>query len=125
MLGGTRLYARRPADAVAPLEVAVQMDPSSAIALGLLGYTYGLLGDGDAAHRTSARLEALPAGPGKEVAAGRIALGLGDTAQAVTHFERAAKARDPFFSSESARSPIFASLRANARFQALLGSIGL
>jgi serine/threonine-protein kinase len=125
MLGGTRLYARRPADAVAPLEAAVQMEPSSAIALGLLGYTYALLGDGDAAHRISARVEALPAGPGKEVAAGRIALGMGDTAQAVTHLERAAKAKDPFFSSEAARSPIFAPLRANARYETLLRSIGL
>ena len=125
MLGGTRLYARRPADAVAPLEAAVQMDPSSAIALGLLGYADALLGDGDATHRISARIDALPAGPGKEVAAGRIALGLGDTAQALTHLERAAKAKDPFFSTESARSPIFAPLAGNARYQALLRSIGL
>jgi hypothetical protein len=43
----------------------------------------------------------------------------------VTHFERAAKSRDPFFSTESARSPVFASLLANRRYQALLRSIGL
>jgi serine/threonine-protein kinase len=125
MLGGVRLYARRPAQAIAPLEAALQLDPSSTTALGLLGYAYAVIGDADAAHRTTARLEALPAGPGKEVALGRIALGVGDTAQAVSHLERAAKTRDPFFSTESARSPIFAPLLANARYQALLRSVGL
>jgi TolB-like protein/tetratricopeptide (TPR) repeat protein len=98
MLGGVRLYAHRPADAIAPLQAALQIDASSATALGLLGYAHGLLGDVDAAHRTGARVEALPAGPGRDVAIGRIALGLGDTAQAVTYLERAARAKDPFFS---------------------------
>jgi Flp pilus assembly protein TadD len=125
MLGGVRLYAHRPAQAIAPLEAALQIDPSSTTALGLLGYAYGVLGDADAAHRMNARIDALPAGPGKDVAIGRIALGLGDTAQAVTRLERAAKAKDPFFSTESARSPIFAPLQDNARFRALLRSIGL
>jgi tetratricopeptide (TPR) repeat protein len=125
MLGGVRLYARRPAEAVAPLETAVQMDPSSTTALGLLGYAYALLGETDAAHRMSVRVEALPAGPGKEVALGRIELGLGDTTEAVSHLERAARAKDPFFSTESARSPIFAPLLSNTRYQALLRSIGL
>jgi Flp pilus assembly protein TadD len=125
MLGGVRLYAQRPAQAIAPLEAALQLDPSSTTALGLLGYAYGVLGDIDAAHRTSARLEALPPGPGREVALGRIALGVGDTAQAVTHLERAAKTKDPFVSTEFARSPIFAPLQASARYQALLRSVGL
>jgi serine/threonine-protein kinase len=125
MLGAVRLYAHRPAQAIAPLEAALQLDPSSTTALGLLGYAYGVLGDVDAAHRTSARVEGLPAGPGREIAIGRIALGLGDTAQAVTRFERAAKAKDPFFSTESARSPVFAPLQTNARYQALLRSVGL
>jgi eukaryotic-like serine/threonine-protein kinase len=124
-LGQVRLYARRPSDAIAPLEAAAQIDPSSTTALGFLGYAFGLAGDADAAHRTSARIEALPAGPGRELAIGRIALGLGDTAQAVTRIERAAKAKDPFFSTESARSPIFAPLQANVRYQALLRSAGL
>jgi eukaryotic-like serine/threonine-protein kinase len=125
MLGQVRLYARRPADAVAPLEAAAQIDPSSTTALGMLGYAFGQLHDADAAHRTSARIEALPAGPGKDVAIGRIALGVGDTAHAMTQLERAAKAKDPFFSTESARSPIFAPLLANGRYQLLLRSIGL
>ena len=125
MLGGVRLYARRPADAVAPLETATHMDPSSPTALGLLGYTYAVMGDADAAHRMSVRLEALPAGPGKDVAIGRIALALGDTAEAVTRLERAARAKDPFFATESARSPIFAPLLTSARYQTLLRSLGL
>ena len=125
MLGGVRLYARRPADAVAPLQAAVQMDPSSPTALGLLGYSYAVLGDAGAAHRMSVRVEALPAGPGKDVALARIALALGDTAEAVSRLESAARAKDPFFATESARSPIFAPLLANARYQALLRSIGL
>ncbi|HEU4722149.1 MAG TPA: protein kinase [Gemmatimonadaceae bacterium] len=125
MLGGVRLYARRPAEAVAPLETATHMDPSSTTALGLLGYTFAVMGDADAAHRMSVRLEALPAGPGRDVATGRIALGLGDTAEAVARLERAARTKDPFFATESARSPIFAPLLQNARYQALLRSIGL
>ena len=63
--------------------------------------------------------------PGQEVALGRIALGLGDTAQALTRLERAAKAKDPFFSTEPPRSPMFSPLAGNARYQALLRSIGL
>jgi Flp pilus assembly protein TadD len=125
MLGTTRLYLRQPAAAVAPLEAAARIDPSSATVLGMLGYAYAAIGDSDRATRMRARVEALGTGPGTEVAIGRIAMGLGDTAQAVTHFERAAKAKDPFFSTESARSPIFTPLLANARYQALLRSIGL
>jgi eukaryotic-like serine/threonine-protein kinase len=125
MLGQVRLYARRPADAIAPLEAAAQIDPSSTTALGLLGYAFGMLRDVDAAHRTAARVGALPPGPGRDVAIGRIDLAMGDTAQAVTQLERAAKGKDPFFSTESARSPIFAPLPPNSRYQTLLRSIGL
>jgi hypothetical protein len=93
--------------------------------MGMLGYAYAVTGDVDAAHRMSARIASLPATPGKDVALGRIAMGLGDTAQALTLLERAAKAKDPFFSTESARSPVFSALAGNARYQTLLRSIGL
>jgi tetratricopeptide (TPR) repeat protein len=125
LLGATRLYARQPAPALRPLATAAQLDPSSTLALGLLGYAYAVSGDLDAAHRTSARIEGLPDGPGKEVALARIAVALGDTAQAATRLERAARAKDPFFASEPARSPIWTPLLANARYQSLLRSVGL
>ena len=81
--------------------------PSSATALGMLGYAYAVNGRLDEANRVRSRVEALPTATGTEVAVGRIAMGLGDTAQAVTRLERAARAKDPFFATESARSPIF------------------
>ncbi|MFI5257386.1 MAG: protein kinase, partial [Gemmatimonadales bacterium] len=125
MLGATRLYARQPAEAIRPLEAAVRIDPASFSALGMLGYAYGVVGDSDAARRTRARVEAMRAGPGAEVALARIALGLGDTAEALTRLERAAKARDPFFATESAESPLFASIAASERYAALMKSVGL
>ena len=125
MLGTTRLYAKQARAAIAPLETALRIDPTSASTMGLLGYAYAAAGDTDQAARMRARVEAMPTGPGTEIAVGRIALALGDTAQAVTRFERAAKAGDPFFATESVRSPIFASLAANRRWQALLRSVGL
>jgi serine/threonine-protein kinase len=125
VLGATRLNVGPRAAAIAPLEVAAQIDPSSPVALGMLGYAYAVTGDRDAAHRMSARIESLPDAPGKDVALGRIALGLGDTAQALARLERAAKSRDPFFSTEPTRSSAFSALAGNARYQTLLRSIGL
>jgi TolB-like protein/tetratricopeptide (TPR) repeat protein len=125
MLGATRLYARQPREAVAPLEAAVKIDPESPSALGLLGFAYGASGDVDAARRTRARVEAMPAGPGTDVAIARIALSTGDTTTALDHLERAARARDPFFATESATSPVFSSLRESERYAELLRSIGL
>jgi predicted Zn-dependent protease len=125
MLGATRLYGRQPAAAIPPLEAAVRIDPFSPAALGMLGYAYAVGGKRVEAERIRARVEALPTGPGTEIAIGRVAMALGDTAQAITRFERAAKAKDPFFATESARSPVFASVLPNHRYQALLRSIGL
>jgi Tfp pilus assembly protein PilF len=125
MLGATRLYARQPAAAVAPLEAAVQIDPSSRTTLGLLGFAYGAKRDTVAARRMRARIEMMPAVPGTEVALARIALSLGDTNDAIDRLERAARARDPFFSTESATSPVFDALRTSPRYAALLRSVGL
>ena len=125
MLGATRLYLRQPVAAVPPLEAAVGIDPGSRIALGLLGYAYGVTGQTAAALRVRARLSLMPAGPGGDVAVARVALGLGDTTQALSLLERAARAKDPFFATESASSPIFDALKGNARYLALLKSVGL
>ncbi len=125
MLGATHLYARKFAAAIPPLEAAVRIDPSSRTSLGLLGYAYGAAGDVAAARRTRARLEAMTPGPGSDVAVARVALALGDTAEALTRLERAARARDPFFATEYASSPVFDAIRSSARYQALLRSAGL
>jgi eukaryotic-like serine/threonine-protein kinase len=125
MLGAARLYARQPAAAVAPLEAAVRLDPTSRTALGLLGYAYGAAGDVAGAQRTRARIESMPAAPGTDVALARIALALGDTNGALERLERAARARDPFFSTESATSPVFDALRSSTRYASLLRSVGL
>jgi tetratricopeptide (TPR) repeat protein len=125
MLGATHLYLRQPAAAIAPLEAAIRIDPSSRTALGLLGYAYAMAGDTNAARRTRARVQSMPVGPGTDVAMARIAIGLKDTSEALSRLERAARARDPFFATESATSPIFDSLRGSARYSALLRSVGV
>jgi serine/threonine-protein kinase len=125
MLGATRIYARQPAAAIAPLEAAARIDPTSLTALGMLGYAYGVTGNLDAARRTKARVEEMKPGAGTDVALARIALGLGDTAEALTRLERAAKNRDPFFSTESAGSSVFSGIARSSRYAALMKSVGL
>ncbi|MEO8336005.1 MAG: protein kinase [bacterium] len=125
LLGMSHLYLRHPALAIAPLEAAIRIDPTSRMALGLLGYAYAASGDTTAARRMRARVESMPAGPGGDVAIARIAIGLRDTNEALNRLEKAAKARDPFFATESASSPIFESIRGNARYSALLRSVGV
>jgi serine/threonine-protein kinase len=125
MLGAARLYAHQAAAAVPPLDAAVRIDPTSRTALGLLGFAYGSSGDTVAARRIRARIESMPAAPGTDVALARIALSVGDTAEALDRLERAARARDPFFATESATSPVFDALRTSPRYAALLRSVGL
>ena len=125
MLGATHLYARQPAQAIQSLEAAVRLDPESRTALGLLGYAYAVSGDASGARRTRARVETMPPAPGTDVAIARIALGMRDTAEALARLEKAARARDPFFATELATSPIFDLLRASPRYAAILKSVGL
>ena len=125
MLGAARLYARHPAAAIAPLEAAVEIDPGSRTALGLLGFAYAASGDTIAAQRVRARIASMPSMPGTDIALARIALALGEVEGALGHLERAARARDPFFSTESATSPVFDGLRSSPRYAALLRSVGL
>ena len=125
--------------AVAYCEEAIDKDPSLAAAHSGLADALGLLplytdaaaepalasGDAMAAQRTKARIESIPARPGTDVALARIALALGDTNGALERLERAARTRDPFFSTESATSPVFDALRSSPRYATLLRSVGL
>jgi TolB-like protein/tetratricopeptide (TPR) repeat protein len=125
MLGATHLYLRQPAAAIAPLEAAIRIDPTSRTAIGLLGYAYAMSGDTTAARRMRARIESMPVAPGSDVAIARIAIGMRDTTEALNRLERAARARDPFFATESATSPIFDPIRGSARYMALLRTVGV
>jgi serine/threonine-protein kinase len=125
MLGATHLYLRQPTAAIAPLEAAIRIDPTSRTALGLLGYAYAVSGDTSAARRMRARIESMPSGPGSDVAIARIAIGMKDTTEALDRLERAARARDPFFATESATSPIFDTIRGSARYMTLLRTVGV
>jgi serine/threonine-protein kinase len=125
MLGATHVFLRQPAKAIQPLEAAVRIDPSSRLALGVLGFAYGASGDSTAARRIKARIEAMPYAPGTDVALARIDLALGDSDDAMSRLEHAARAQDPFFATEPSMTPIFDVLRRNPRFLALLRSVGL
>jgi tetratricopeptide (TPR) repeat protein len=125
MQGATQIYLRQPARAIQPLEAAVQIDPDSRLALGVLGYAYGAAGDVAAARRIRARIEAMPDAPGGDIAIARISLALGDTSDALQRLERAARARDPFFATEPTVTPMFEAIRHNPRYLTLLRSVGL
>jgi hypothetical protein len=119
------VFVRQPAAAVAPLEEAARIDPASRTVLGMLGYAYAAAGDLQAARRTRARLDLLPDGVGMDVAVARIAIGLGDTTLALARLERAARARDPFFSTEPMGTVVFDPVRSSARFLRLQRELGL
>jgi hypothetical protein len=91
----------------------------------VLGFAYGASGDSIGARRIKARIEAMPDAPGTDVALARIDLVLGDSSDALSRLEHAAREQDPFFATEPSMTPIFDALRRNARFLALLRSVGL
>ena len=125
MLGATQLYLHQPAKAIQPLEEAVRIDPESRLALGVLGYAYASNGDAISARRIRARIEGLPDAPGTDVALARIDLALGETDDALTLLEHAARSQDPFFATEPTNTPLFDLLRHNPRYLALRRAVGL
>lgn len=72
-----------------------------------------------------ARVESMPAGPGTDIAIARIALGLGNTSEALDRLECAVRQHDPFFATESATSPIFDAVRTNPRYLSMLREVGI
>lgn len=123
--GTILLYANRVSDAIAELEVARVLDPSAPLVLGTLGYAYARAGRRDAASAIERELTAAEARAGSMGALGKIRLGLGDTTAALDLFERALRARDPFFASEPLRSPIYAPLHRSDRFIRIVQAAGL
>jgi hypothetical protein len=52
-------------------------------------------------------------------------LALGDTARALRNLETAAQNHAAFFTAQPLSSPVFDTVRSSARFQTLLGTLGL
>ena len=84
------------------------------------------LGDTASAQALLRELESRRPPPAKVISAlGFIYLALGDTARAITAFERATDAGEPWPTDVSISEPEYDSIRASARFAALLRRIGL
>jgi TolB-like protein/tetratricopeptide (TPR) repeat protein len=125
MRGTAMLYTNRVNDAIAALEVARVIDPNSTLVLGTLGYAYGRAGNREMAGRIERQVAGAQSKVGLNGALGKIRLGLGDTAAALDLFERALRERDPFFSSEPLRTPIYVPLHGSERFARVVQAAGL
>ena len=126
MLGSVYLQAGRVPDAVRELETAAGLDTLSVQTTGLLGYAYAKSGNTRRATAMARDLESrLGRLNGAPAAAGRIYLGIGDTAHALSLFERAAADHDALFSSESLAESFFDPIRSDARFAAVVAKVGL
>ena len=125
MRGAAMLYTNRVNEAIASLEVARVIDPTSTLVLGTLGYAYGRAGNREMATRIEQQLTSAQSKVGLPGALGKIKLGLGDTAAALDLFERALRERDPFFASEPLRTPIYVPLHRSERFARVVQAAGL
>ena len=111
--------------AIAPLEAAIRIDPTSRTALGLenIGYAYAMSGDSTGARRMRARVESMPDAPGSDVAIARIAIGLRDTNEALEPPGAGGSLlADPFFATGVGDVP---DLRFDSRQCAILGVASL
>ncbi len=126
MLGAVYLQANRVPEAVRELETATRLDSGSTQAFGLLGYAYAKSGKTRQASDIAKSLEnQVGRSAGAAAAAARVYIGLGDRARALTLLERAATDRDSFYSSESLAESFFDPIRADPRFLALVGRVGV
>ena len=123
--GTVLLYVGETMKAVGALEGALALEPENEQALGLLGLAYARLGDSGRAREIATRLAAPPFKPNSFSALAKVQLGLGDRAHALASLERAATRHEPFFSSELLRSPVFAPLAGDPRWEAIRHQVGL
>ena len=125
LLGAAYLYAERAFDAVFTLAGALELDPANSQVIGMLGYSYAVLGQTAKARGLLAKLTRDPSRPGAQAAIGRIQIGLGNPDEALARLETAAREHDPLFSSEPLLTPIFDPLRQHPRFARLVREVGL
>jgi TolB-like protein/tetratricopeptide (TPR) repeat protein len=125
MKGAALLYTNRISEAVAALEVARVIDPQSPLVLGTLGYAYGRAGNTRGAADIERTLTAMRNRAGVGTALAKIKLSTGDTTAAMDHLERALRDRDPLFSAEPLRSPLYAPLHRSERFGRIVQAAGL
>jgi tetratricopeptide (TPR) repeat protein len=124
VLGFSHLQARRPTEAIGELEPALGLGHESAYVQGLLGYAYAT---SDQRQNASAMAQTLAAkrDPNSQGALAIVLIGLGDTSQALTSLESAARARASFFSTVPLGASMFDPVRSSPRFQSVLRSAGL
>jgi len=125
LLGAAYLYASRAFDAVFTLAGALELEPGNPQVIGMLGYSYAVLGQTAKARGLLARLTRDANRPGAKAAIARIQIGLGNPDEALARLEAAAREHDPLFSSEPLMTPIFDPLRQHPRFARLVRGLGL
>jgi len=125
LLGAAYLYASRAFDAVFTLAGALELEPANPQVIGMLGYSYAVLGQTAKARGMLAKLTRDPSRPGVQAAIARIHIGLGNPDEALARLEAAERAHDPLFASEPLMTPIFDPLRQHPRFARLVRSLGL
>ena len=124
VLGSTHLMARRFAPAVQELEVAAALSRNSPLVQGMLGNAYIGAGQRQNAEALAAQLSQTGS-PDALASLAVIQIALGDTANALTNLERAARAHASIFTVQPLGSPLFDAVRGSPRFQGVLRLIGL
>jgi len=125
LLGAAYLYAERAFDAVFTLAGALELEPGNSQVIGMLGYSYAVLGQTAKARGLLAKLIRDPNRAGASAAIARIQIGLGNPDEALARLEAAAREHDALFSSEPLMTPIFDPLRQHPRFARLVRAVGL
>jgi serine/threonine protein kinase/tetratricopeptide (TPR) repeat protein len=124
-LGATYTEQRRFPEAREELEAAIRLSGRTPEILAALGYLHGLSGDAEGARRVLDDLKRLSGE--RYVSPARLAqvhIGLNERTEALDRLEEARAERAADLAWLGVR-PVFASLRAEPRFQALLRDVGL
>jgi TolB-like protein/Flp pilus assembly protein TadD len=124
VLGFDHLIARRAADAIRELELALGLSRESPHVQGVLGYAYAAGGQRQNAEAMAQSLAARR-DPNSQAALSMVLIGIGDTARALTSLEQAARARASFLTVQPLGANLFDPVRASPRFQAVLRTVGL